>query len=165
MKPADKKDKLIASLAMVVISLTLVIFLLIILLLISYFYQPYTSRNEPTQGLCGNALVWNSHVDEPLYGEGEKLFKQNCAVCHSLGSNYITGPGLSGILNRVPNEEWAIQYILNNDKMLKMCDPYSMKLRKDFPNDRMIVFEGILQEEQIKKIRIYLRAAPPVIVP
>ncbi|MGZ4157612.1 MAG: c-type cytochrome, partial [Bacteroidia bacterium] len=25
--------------------------------------------------------------------DGEKIFKQNCAVCHSLGKNKITGPG------------------------------------------------------------------------
>ena len=27
--------------------------------------------------------------------DGEKIFKQNCAVCHSLGSNTITGPAVA----------------------------------------------------------------------
>ncbi|MDP1745413.1 MAG: hypothetical protein Q8L90_07545, partial [Bacteroidota bacterium] len=28
--------------------------------------------------------------------DAEKLFKQNCAVCHSLGKNKVVGPGMEG---------------------------------------------------------------------
>ena len=46
--------------------------------------------------------------------DGAKLFKQNCAVCHSLGTNKITGPGLEGVATRVPSDEWLAKWIKNN---------------------------------------------------
>lgn len=37
--------------------------------------------------------------------EGVKIFQQNCAMCHSTGTNTVVGPGLKGIMtkSKLPN--------------------------------------------------------------
>jgi cytochrome c2 len=39
--------------------------------------------------------------------DGEKLFKQNCAVCHASHTDQkLAGPGLKGIFDRAPKGDW-----------------------------------------------------------
>ena len=59
--------------------------------------------------------------------DGEKVFKQNCAVCHSLGSNKIIGPGLKDVATRVPGGDWLNKWIKNNEKLIKSGDAYAVK--------------------------------------
>lgn len=62
---------------------------------------------------------------------GETIFKMNCAMCHSLNNNKVTGPGLKDILNRVPSMSWLKQYIINNNALIKNGDKYALKLIAD----------------------------------
>ncbi|MDQ3045938.1 MAG: c-type cytochrome [Bacteroidota bacterium] len=98
--------------------------------------------------------------------DGEKIFKQNCAVCHSLGTNKITGPGLAGIMSRVPQpaEAWLLKWIKNNDKMIKAGDPYAVKI-SGFDASAMTVFENLSDEEinaTITYIKDYKEPGPVV---
>ena len=44
--------------------------------------------------------------------DGEKLFKQNCAVCHTSHTDQkLTGPGLAGVFDRVPKGDWLKKWI------------------------------------------------------
>ncbi len=56
--------------------------------------------------------------------DGQKLFKANCAVCHSIGSNKVTGPGLEGVTGRVPQPyaDWMLKWIKNNAALRKSGD-------------------------------------------
>ncbi len=74
--------------------------------------------------------------------DGEKLFKQNCAVCHSLGTNKITGPGLSGVASRVPQpaDEWLAKWIKNNKAVIKSGDAYATGLLAKFNGADMPAF-------------------------
>jgi cytochrome c2 len=95
--------------------------------------------------------------------DGEKLFKQNCAVCHSMGSNKITGPGLAGVMTRVPspNKEWLHKWIKNNDAMIKAGDPYAVKISA-FDASAMTVFAS-MPDEEIDAIITYIETyKPPV---
>lgn len=94
--------------------------------------------------------------------EGGKLFKANCAVCHSLGTNKITGPGLSGVTGRVPQpyQDWMLKWIRNNVSFRKTGDAYANKVYADNSNTAMTVFEGTLTDDQIKNIIAYV-ANPP----
>lgn len=96
--------------------------------------------------------------------DGEKIFKQNCAVCHSMGSNKITGPGLAGVFTRVPApaEEWLHKWIKNNDKMIKSGDPYAVKISA-FDASQMTIFESTLSDEDITAVVKYIKDyKPPV---
>ena len=95
--------------------------------------------------------------------DGEKLFKQNCAVCHSLGKNKITGPGLEGVANRVPQpaDEWLAKWIKNNNAVTASGDAYAKKLMDEYKGAQMTVFTD-LSDADIKAIIAYVKA-PPVI--
>jgi cytochrome c2 len=90
---------------------------------------------------------------------GAKLFKQNCAVCHSTGTNVVTGPGLSGVMSRVPSKEWLHDWIKNADAMKKKGDAYAVKVDKDFPSANMNVFT-FLSDQEISDIIAYVEAPP-----
>lgn len=72
--------------------------------------------------------------------DGEKLFKQNCAVCHSLGTNKITGPGLQGVTTRVPSEDWMAKWIKNNKAVIKSGDAYAKGILAKFNGADMPTF-------------------------
>ncbi len=87
--------------------------------------------------------------------DGEKIFKQNCAVCHSLGSNKVTGPGLKGVMARVPNEDWMLKWIKNNDALIKSGDVYAVKI-STFDASAMTTFTN-LSDEEIKATIAYIK--------
>jgi mono/diheme cytochrome c family protein len=96
--------------------------------------------------------------------DGAKLFKQNCAVCHSSHTDQrLTGPGLKGIFDRVPKpaDEWLTKWILNNEKLIKAGDPYAVKIYNENGKAAMTVFEGVLSEQDVKAILDFLKSPPP----
>ncbi len=121
-----------------------------------------------TNGLCGNAVQEsiNSNWVISAYGlqgnpaHGQKLFKQNCAVCHGLTDQKLTGSGLKGIIYRVPKPEieWLKKYILNSDKVLNAGDAYAKKLNAESGGMPMTVFEGQLTDEELNDLLIYILA-------
>lgn len=88
--------------------------------------------------------------------DGKALFKQNCAVCHSMCDQKLTGPGLKGVVDRVPKGAWLHDWIKNNEKMIKAGDAYGNKIYKENGNAAMTVFEGTLSEEQLQAITDYV---------
>ncbi len=92
--------------------------------------------------------------------DGEKIFKQNCAVCHSLGSNKVVGPGLEGMATRVPGGDWLHKWIKNNESLTKSGDAYAVKITKEF-GAPMTVFESSLSDEEIDGVITYLKDYKP----
>src|SRR3954464_14758142 len=82
--------------------------------------------------------------------DGDKIFKQNCAVCHSLGSNTITGPGLKGVVTRTPGEAWMLKWIKNNVALTASGDAYAQKI-STFSPSQMTVFTN-LSDDEIKAV-------------
>ena len=78
--------------------------------------------------------------------DGAKIFKQNCAVCHSLTDQKLTGPGLLGVADRItskPVEEWMAKWIKNNNKVIASGDAYaSLKHGKSFSHTRHTIRGG-----------------------
>jgi cytochrome c2 len=94
--------------------------------------------------------------------DGEKLFKQNCAVCHfSHTDQKLTGPGLKGVFDRVPKGDWIVKWILNNQKLIKAGDPYAVKVYNDNGKASMNVFEGQLEEKDVTAIIDFLKGPAP----
>lgn len=79
--------------------------------------------------------------------DGAKLFKQNCAVCHSLGSNKITGPGLAGVAARVPADPWLFNWIKNNKEVIKSADAYAKKILAEYNGADMSTFTHLTDDE------------------
>ena len=98
----------------------------------------------------------------PVFAQdGEKIFKENCAVCHSLGKETVTGPGLEGVMKRVPSEEWLLKWIKNNDALIKSGDAYAVKINA-FAESQMTPFTN-LSDDEIKSVIAYIKAyVPPV---
>jgi len=93
--------------------------------------------------------------------DGAKLFKQNCAVCHALTDQKLTGPGLAGIFDRAPKGDWLKNWILNNEKLIKSGDAYANKIYNDNGKAAMTVFEGQLTDKDVDAILAYIKNPPP----
>ncbi len=98
--------------------------------------------------------------------DGGKLFNANCAVCHSLGTETITGPGLQGVTGRVPSpyQDWMLKWIKNNAALRKSGDAYANKVFADNSGTAMTVFDGALTDDQIKNIIAYVANPPKEVV-
>ena len=95
--------------------------------------------------------------------DGAKIFKQNCAVCHSLGDNKVTGPGLAGVAGRVPKpaDEWLVKWIKNNNKVIASGDAYAKGLvAANGGLDGMSEFE-YLSDDELKSLVAYIQNPPP----
>jgi len=93
-------------------------------------------------------------------GDPKTVFKQNCAVCHTLTDQKLTGPGLKGIADRAPKGDWLFNWIKNNEKMIKAGDAYGTKVFKDNGNASMTVFEGTISDEDITALVEYIKNPP-----
>jgi mono/diheme cytochrome c family protein len=89
---------------------------------------------------------------------GASLFRKNCSVCHTTDSRKLTGPGLAGMMTRVPGGPWLTEYILNNQKLIKRGDAYANKIYNENGKAQMTVFEGILTERDVKAIINYINS-------
>ena len=93
--------------------------------------------------------------------DGEKLFKQNCATCHLPTEKALVGPGLKGITERAPSEEWIVKWVKNPDAMIASGDAYANEI-KEYSPTAMTAF-GYLADEEIIAIIDYVKNyAPPV---
>jgi cytochrome c2 len=94
--------------------------------------------------------------------DGEKLFKQNCAVCHASHSDQmLTGPGLKGVFDRVPKGDWITKWIINNEKVIKSGDAYANQIYAKYGKAAMTVFEGQLNEKDVASIITFLKGPDP----
>lgn len=162
----NKKDEAIMRLSLAVICLTFLVLVLLGILLWFYFSSNKQKGNEvgwcgvvsekPLS--CGNAVCLPHDVSSKDYDNGRKVFMQNCAVCHSIGSNLITGPGLKNISNRVPSIDWLSSYISNSDSLLNKKDAYALKLHNEYPesNEFKHLFKETLTFQEIKNLINYL---------
>lgn len=96
--------------------------------------------------------------------DGAKIFKQNCAVCHALTDQKLTGPGLKGVFDRAPKGDWMHKWILNSEKMIKSGESYANKIYNENGKAAMTVFEGTLTDKDVDAVIAYIKnpPAPPV---
>ncbi len=89
--------------------------------------------------------------------EGRKLFKDNCASCHTLDRN-STGPALTPKLTEL-DEAFALKWIKNAPALIKSGDPQAVEAAKFSPAE-MTAFTR-LTDDQIKNIIAYAKAGEP----
>src|SRR4249919_136148 len=108
----------------------------------SHFYMknPFPrTLFKPLIALVFTLLVFPKSIQAQ---DGEKIFKQNCAVCHApFTDQKLTGPGLAGVFDRAPKGDWLNHWIMNNQKVIKSGDAYANKIYNDFGKANMNLFE------------------------
>ena len=96
--------------------------------------------------------------------DGAKIFKQNCAVCHALTDQKLTGPGLAGVYDRVQpgsmtKDAWLHAWVKNNEKLIKAGDAYANKIYSENNKAAMTVFES-LADADIDAVLAYVKNPP-----
>ncbi|MCC7051596.1 MAG: c-type cytochrome [Bacteroidia bacterium] len=92
-------------------------------------------------------------------GLGEKLFKQSCSSCHSIGTNKVVGPGLSGVESRWSDKALLHKWIHNSAEVLKSGDAYANKMFEENGKVPMTAFPD-LKDSDIDAILDYIKNPP-----
>lgn len=129
MSPGSDDDNKIKSITMLVralIGLVLIVFVLMGYILFTSGNQSDTIQNEPQPLVCGNASV--QHSGSYSVKDGRYLFKANCSSCHWMTDRASTGPGLQGVLDRIPGGKWRYTFVRFEDSLIAQKDPYTLML-------------------------------------
>src|SRR5688572_10675686 len=70
-------------------------------------------------------FVFTNAFSQP---DGAKVFKANCASCHSTSDKVVIGPGLKGAESRWASKELLHKWIKNSMEVVKSGDPYAVKM-------------------------------------
>lgn len=94
--------------------------------------------------------------------DGGKLFKQNCARCHTIGKGKSTGPDLKDVAARAPApaDEWLFKWIKNNKEVMKGGDAYGLKVFNENGKQNMDVFDGVISDDEIRAVITYIKNPP-----
>jgi len=93
-------------------------------------------------------------TDAVVITSGEKLFKANCTVCHSI-NNRVIGPALRDITKR-RDLAWIQSFVKNSQKVIKSGDEYAVKLYNDYNKTEMTAFD-FFSDEEILSIVAYIK--------
>ena len=93
-------------------------------------------------------------TSEEAIANGEKLFKNNCAVCHQV-QNKMVGPALKNVYERrdVP---WLLGFIKNSQKVIQSGDEYAVNLYNEYGKAVMPSFD-YFSDDEIKNILGYIK--------
>ncbi|GHA73129.1 cytochrome c [Pontibacter akesuensis] len=96
-------------------------------------------------------------ADPAVIDAGAALFKNNCVVCHSAGTDVIVGPGLQGITER-RSTPWLIKWIKNSQALVAAGDPEAVAVYNEYKKQAMPSFN--FSDDEIKSILAYIEAGP-----
>lgn len=94
--------------------------------------------------------------------DGKALFKANCASCHYASEKTLTGPGLQGVLSRIPGGDWKYEWVHNNVALRGKGDAYANAKFKEFNGSVMTTFPQ-LKNEEIDAILAYADKGTPAV--
>lgn len=91
--------------------------------------------------------------------DGKALFKANCKSCHNASSKASTGPGLMGVLDRIPGKDWAHEWVHDNIALRAKGDAYANKVFKENNGSLMTTFPALTNAD-IDAILDYVQPGP-----
>ncbi|MBF9253888.1 c-type cytochrome [Pontibacter sp. 172403-2] len=94
-------------------------------------------------------------ADPAVIDAGAALFKNNCAVCHSAGSDVIVGPGLQGVTDR-HSDAWLHKWIHNSQALIQSGDAEAVAIYEKFNKQAMPSFP--FTDDEISSILAYLES-------
>ncbi len=87
------------------------------------------------------------HFQSASASDGKALFKANCASCHKASEAKLTGPGLKGVLSRIPEGDWKYNWVHNSFEVIKGGDAYAKKIFGENGGTAMTPFPGLSKED------------------
>jgi cytochrome c2 len=154
MSEDDNKTRSITMLVRSLLAATV----LIVVLAIALAYYLYSAAvvhiaDQPKPFVCGtcedlkrkrqNAPDYNANFNGR---DGRSLFKANCSACHTLTDRNMTGPGLQGVLGRIPGGGWIYDWVHHSDSLIAKGDAYAVVIDEKFPS-RCMHFPKLTNEE------------------
>ena len=127
----------------------------ILLILCSTLFSCLNNENSKTKAnVCGveDKKIFNIDNSE----NQPDVYKRKCSACHFIQRD-ATGPKLSGILNKIPNEKWFELFIKNEDSLLKNNDKYTIKISKFSEIKNVHNFDEITKEE-LNELKKYIHS-------
>ncbi len=85
--------------------------------------------------------------------QGEKLFSQLCAACHTIGRGKLIGPDLTNVQTR-RTEAWIIKFVQSSQSVIKSGDTAAVGLFNQYNN--IMMPDHALAANQIKSIIEYI---------
>lgn len=85
---------------------------------------------------------------------GEKLFKEKCAGCHTIGGGKLVGPDLAGVHDR-RSQEWLLKFVKSSQSLIKSGDAEAIAVFKKF--NKMPMPDFAISKAQIGKILGYMK--------
>ncbi len=93
-------------------------------------------------------------ISKPVFSEdGEKLFKANCGVCHTVGKGKLVGPDLKGTNSRHEGD-WLLKWIKSSQTLVKSGDKKAVQIFND--NASLIMPDQMLNEDEIKSVLSFI---------
>lgn len=90
---------------------------------------------------------------------GEAIFRDNCARCHSLTAR-LTGPPMQGIQDRVPDMDLLKAWIKNSPAVLASGNEYFTRLYEEYSRTPMPPFPQ-LTDAELDALVTYITTPPP----
>lgn len=108
-------------------------------------------------------LVIQQDVNAADAANGQLLFKEHCARCHSPNLTVDgTGPALYNLMERVPSREWLYPWIKNSAEVIASGDEYAVQVYEANNKAQMAAFQ-FLTDENIDDIITWIEVwEPPV---
>ena len=119
-------------------------FILLLLLFI------VSCHEEPKQFVCGTCEDQKhtaARHPDTLSCNGKELFRAKCASCHNATTKKATGPGLHGVLGRIPGGNWKYEFIRNADSVIKTGDGYAVAIFEEYNKTQHGKFPHITNQE------------------
>lgn len=85
--------------------------------------------------------------------KGKKLFKANCAACHSVGAKKVVGPGLQGVGEK-HEREWLEKWIKNSGALIASGDAAANEIFNEY--NKSIMPPQAVSTEDIDNILAYI---------
>ncbi len=113
--------------------------------------------------LGGSAFLAQAGSLQQTAQEGEAIFQQKCASCHTIGGGRLVGPDLEGVTAR-RDMQWLAEFIARPDQMIASGDPTAKALLEE--NNNIPMPNLGLGEAEVQALLAYLEAgsgaaAPP----
>jgi len=90
--------------------------------------------------------------------DGEKIFKQNCTACHTIGGGRLVGPDLSGVTEK-REDKWLKSWIKNSQDLIASGDADAIAIFEEYNKTVMTTFD--FSDEELTAVLAYI-ANPPV---
>jgi mono/diheme cytochrome c family protein len=108
--------------------------------------------------LFGSAILGSAQSQNQTAAEGQIIFNQQCAACHTIGGGNLVGPDLQGVTQR-RDMDWLQRMISDPDQLIANQDPILMPLLAEFNNIPMPNLG--LTESEVQAVLAYLENPEP----